>query len=293
MTSPNSDKTGALAKNQSPFIHLDRVLTSTHRQNYDKNAVINNLQYRKLCSKLGCDLTSFGQLVVNFKSCDRLPESVYSINLPHMQQSSSSTSNSSSLAKPDNIYPDQTTIDSTQPNLKEPANQMARSASSQQLLPNGSSAQQPENCFIYLTASMDDLSMKTLLERQICKQDFPTFEFDLVRTNLNQSIGLSFIEIFFVNRTEVAIQKIFPNSLASTIRELKKYDIVYSINNIQVTSIKSLNKIIQKAGCNSKLRFVTKRPCVLLKKPVYTSEFAKKLDDLTTAIPTTGNIFWN
>lgn len=48
------------------------------------SSIVNNLQYRKLCEKLGCDLTSVGQLTVTFKFCDRLPEALYSLNLPQI-----------------------------------------------------------------------------------------------------------------------------------------------------------------------------------------------------------------
>ncbi len=262
-----------LFKSNNP--NLEKFLTQ-QSLNYDKNSVVNNLQYRKLCNKLGFDLTSFGHLTIKLKACDRLPESLYSINLPQIQQSSQQKQQDQTIGL--------TTVDSTASlvdQASQPQQSITRISSNLQQIQQ-QQQQIQDNCFIYLTASLDEQSMTALMEKQICKQDFPTFEFELVRTSINQSLGLSFMEIFFINRTEVVVQKIFPNSLASYIKQLKKYDIIYSCNNILVNSIKNLNKTIQKAGVNSKLKFVIKRPCILLKKPILTSEFTKKLDDLSS-----------
>ena len=277
LASDNNNNLNLISNNllfKSTNPNLEKFLTQ-QSLNYDKNTVVNNLQYRKLCNKLGFDLTSFGQLTIKLKACDRLPESLYSINLPQIQQSSQQKQQDPTVAG----LP---IIDSTTSLVDQASQQqqpIQRTSSNLQQIQLQQQQQIQDNCFIYLTASLDEQSMTALMEKQISKQDFPTFEFELVRTSINQSLGLSFMEIFFINRTEVVVQKIFPNSLASYIKQLKKYDIIYSCNNIQVNSIKNLNKIIQKAGVNSKLKFVIKRPCILLKKPILTSEFTKKIED--------------
>ena len=53
---------------------------------------ISNIQYRQLCEKIGFDLTSVGQLVIHLKFCDRLPESLYSLNLPQLSNQTSQPS---------------------------------------------------------------------------------------------------------------------------------------------------------------------------------------------------------
>lgn len=50
------------------------------RLKIDKSA--NKLfRYRKLCEKIGVDLTTVGRLSVSLKLCERLPEALYSINM--------------------------------------------------------------------------------------------------------------------------------------------------------------------------------------------------------------------
>jgi hypothetical protein len=225
-----------------------------------------DIQYRKLCDKIGFDLTNVGQLVVNLKSCDRLPESLYSLNFPQLTNQISQPT----IATPNITNAGQVSQLPLQKSLS--SNQLA-------LL----SAQEKPSCKIYFTVSVDSLSMTNLMDKQICKEHWPLLEFELTRTNINQSLGLSYVETFFINKTEVVIQKVFPNSLAAAISSptgssFKSYDIVYSLNQTRITSIKQLNKLIQKAGILSKLKFVIQRPCIILNKKILTSSNAKRTD---------------
>ena len=153
---------------------------------------------------------------------------------------------------------------------------MPKSASSNQLSSiQVISEQTLPACKVYFTVSVDAVSMTTLMSKQICKEHWPLIEFELTRTSINQSLGLSYVETFFINKTEVVIQKVFPNSLAASSSNnitLRPYDIIHSLNNVRVTSIKQLNKLLQKAGTTtSKLKFAIQRPCILLNKTILTS----------------------
>ena len=59
------------------------------------------------------------------------------------------------------------------------------------------------------------------MAKQICKEHWPTIEFEIVRSVPNQPLGINFMEVFFINRPEVTIQNITPNSLASQVPNLK------------------------------------------------------------------------
>ena len=249
----NLDRTSDASINTTSKTTITNVIENNDANKFKFNQ---GIQYRKLCEKIGFDLTNVGQLVVNLKSCDRLPESLYSLNFPQITN--------------------QTTHPSNNPNSQLP---LTASLSSNQLalLPT----QEKPSCKIYFTVSVDSLSMNNLMDKQICKEHWPLIEFELTRTSLNQSLGLAYVEIFFINKTEVVIQKVFPNSLAATSSPnstFKTYDIVYSLNSMKISSIKQLNKIIQKAGINSKLKFVIQRPCIILNKKILTSLNAKKSD---------------
>lgn len=81
--------------------------------------------------------------------------------------------------------------------------------------------QQDSQCLVYITASVDAYSMKNLMAKQICKEHWPLIEFELVRTTPTQTLGINFMEVFFVNRAEITIQHITPNSLAAAVPNLK------------------------------------------------------------------------
>lgn len=64
-----------------------------------------SFRYQKLCEKIGMDLTTRGRLTVNLKTCDRLPEALYSVNLQTtpaltQQQQQPSANSSSAAAQP-------------------------------------------------------------------------------------------------------------------------------------------------------------------------------------------------
>jgi hypothetical protein len=82
-------------------------------------------------------------------------------------------------------------------------------------------SQEFSQCLIYITASVDAVSMKNLMAKQICKEHWPSIEFEIVRSVSNQPLGINFMEVFFINRPEVTIQNITPNSLASQVPNLK------------------------------------------------------------------------
>ena len=174
-----------------------------------------NAHYRRLCDKLNLDLTSVGELKISLKHCDRLPESLFTLNLP------------------------------------------PTATQSPQSLPTNDS-------FVYITASLDPLSMSDLMERQICKETWPLIEFEITRTNPNQLIGFILTQIILINKTEVVIQKILPNSLIESVKKVRPFDIIHSVNNVRIGSIKQFNKVMQKVGVNSPLKFVVQRPCVVL-----------------------------
>lgn len=228
--------------NERPESKLKLNLNSSYNK-----SVVTSIQYRKLCDKLGYDLTSVGQLVVSLKLCDRLPESLYSLNMQTALQSQT--------ANPQSAFPNTA--------------QLPKSNSNQML------AQLEDKCSIFITLSVDSLSMKSLMEKQICKEHWPLIELELTRENINQSLGLSYVEIFFINKTEIAVQKVFPNSLASSV-DFKPYDIIFSLNQVRITSIKQLNKSIQKAGINAKLKFVVQRPCIIMSNKIKTSALYRK-----------------
>lgn len=48
------------------------------------------------------------------------------------------------------------------------------------------------------------------------------------------------------------------------------FDIVYSLNQVRISSLKQLSKIVQKSG-TAPLRFVVQRPCILFNNPVMVS----------------------
>ncbi len=209
--------------------------------NKEKNS-FNSYQYRKLCEKLGFDLTSVGQLIVNLKVCDRLPEALCSFNMPQYQPQNQQQTNLSQSTLPSS---------SSSYSLNSPTNQ--------------------DSCFIYLTASLDQISMKSLMSKQICKEHWPLIEFELTKPN-SLSLGLLLTEFFLINRNEVVISKIVPDTPAASLTDIiKMFDIIYSFNQIRVTSIKQLNKLIQKTPPNTILKFVVQRPCILMENKVNSS----------------------
>ena len=239
------DKTNE--KNPASTALLDEVIRSQlynfkPLQSIDKNS-FNSYQYHKLCEKLGFDLTSVGQLIVNLKVCDRLPEALCSFNMPQQQQQQQQQ----------------------QTNLSQPT--LPSSSSSYSL----SNPTNQDSCFIYLTASLDQISMKSLMSKQICKEHWPLIEFELTKPN-SLSLGLLLTEFFLINRNEVVISKIVPDTPAASLTDIIKiFDIIYSFNQIRVTSIKQLNKLIQKTPPNTVLKFVVQRPCILMENKVNSS----------------------
>lgn len=65
--------------------------------------------------------------------------------------------------------------------------------------------------------------------------------------------------------------------MASTIKNIKVYDIVYSLNQVRITSMKQMNKIILKAATGP-LKFVVQRPCILMTNQILTSSSSKVQD---------------
>ena len=135
----------------TPMEEMNPILKS-----FDRNS---SYQYRKLCEKLGFNLTTICQLVVNYKICDRLPEALYGLNLPQYQLLSTQQQIQTNSQAPN------------QPTL--PASVSSYSLNSQQ-----------DSCFIYLTTSIDKISMKSLMNKQICKEHWPLIEFEMQKTNL-------------------------------------------------------------------------------------------------------------
>lgn len=213
---------------------------------------VESIEYRKLCEKIGFDLTSTGKLNVKLVKCDRLPDTIYTMNIAN---ASSTQSQNQQLQQ----HPSQTSLT----NGQQTANPLVKSASNNQIF-------QDNRCSVYLTSSIDQYSMKALMEKQVCTDYWPLVEVEFRRTSINQSLGISFVETFFVNKNEVVVQKIFPNSLGSRCKEFKVFDVVFSLNQVRITSLKQLNKTMQKAGVN--LKFVFQRPCVQLSNKIHTSE---------------------
>lgn len=205
-------------------------------------------EYTALCEKLGVDLSSVGILQINLKSCDRLPEALYSLN------------------QNQNPKPDTQLIQKT--------------ASTLHLNLLGSSPSEKEQNFVYLTTSIDSHSMEQLMDKRTSRENWPFIEFEIQKTNANQMIGIIFMEVFFINKTEICIQKINEDSLAGKIKTIKKFDILYSINQVRCTSVKTLNKLIQKSGFQP-IKFVVQRPIIVSKKPIVKmSNFPMRLSSL-------------
>ncbi|RNA42097.1 PDZ domain-containing 8, partial [Brachionus plicatilis] len=205
-------------------------------------------EYSSLCERLGVDLSSVGKLQINLKSCDRLPEALYSLNQAQSP--------------------------------KVDTQLIQKTASSLHLnLLSGMPAEK-EQSFVYLTTSIDSHSMEQLMDKRTSREHWPFIEFEIQKTNANQMIGINFMEVFFINKTEICIQKISPDSLACKIKTIKKFDILYSINQVRCTSIKTLNKLIQKSAFQP-IKFVVQRPIVVSKKPmVKMSNFPMRLSSV-------------
>jgi hypothetical protein len=253
--------------------------------------ILNNIQYKRLCEKLGCDLTSIGQLNVRLKFCDRLPEALYSLNYQQhnqsQQQSLTNASQSGSLASIQTASQShQQQQSNSQPQVQNAQQGLAVITHSQSQTQIQSSSQsqasqpQPQQqqqspildnlCTIYLTSSVDEISMSQLMSKQICKEHWPLIQFELVKSNQTLNLGIVFVELVLINRTEVCIHKIFEGSLASQhAQNLKPYDIVYSLNQNRIASLKQLNKLIQKTPLGDLLKFAVQRPCVQMEDDAY------------------------
>jgi hypothetical protein len=219
-----------------------------------KNKNSTNPSYRSLCSKLGYDLTSQGHLRIKLKSCDRLPDFLYSINSTLVDKTNNTEQNVATTTSAI-----QTVTTTT--------------------LPPTSTSTIESECPIYITISLDSDSMEELMSKQIYKEQWPLYEFKLNRTaNLFDEMtpsltstnpinfGVIFIDIFFINKYEVVVQKVFPNSIAASQsnerNKIKKYDIIYSLNKTRISSVKQLNKLLGKVPPNAPLQFILQRPCV-------------------------------
>jgi len=242
----NELQTIGISVNGEPIVaqnEITKLPTSLKPLNSDKNT---SYQYRKLCEKLGFDLTTVGELLINFKHCDRLPEALYSLNQQHQINAVSSAQTPT-----------------------HQANNLPYSLST------GSLNDSKDSCFIYLTASLDQVSMKSLMSKQICKEHWPLFEFELVKPLAQQSnLGFILMDYFLINRNEVVIQKLIPNTPASALISkdlVKPFDIIYSVNQIRITSTKHFIKLINKTVSNTPLKFIVQRPCILMENRVNSS----------------------
>lgn len=53
------------------------------------------------------------------------------------------------------------------------------------------------------------------------------------------------------------------------------FDIVYSLNQVRISSLKQLSKLVQKSG-TTPLKFVVQRPCIVLNHPIMTSNISNQ-----------------
>lgn len=246
----SSEANGPLTRDESSskdkVTGLEKPKSLTLKNAGRLKSISTSYQYQKLCDKLGFDLTSRGKLSIYLADIERLPEALYSLNLPVLSQQQQPQ----------------------QQQQQQPANQSGNQS-------NQSSIQQPVastelDTFIYMTTSIDTISMKSLMDRQICKDHWPLFEFELIKTT--NDIGLEVMDIFFVNKNEVVIQRISPNTPAYAFsKQIKRFDIIHSVNQAKVHNVKGLNKLIQKALINSVLKFAVQRPCIQMENVVMTS----------------------
>jgi hypothetical protein len=294
-------------QNDKTFRRSDLNANNNNKKNENifkemhKNKNKHNILYEQMCLKMGIDVASTGQMEICFKLCDKLPETLYSLNYNTLTNSPSNMvnlNNNNSTAS-DNLP----SGSSSTANLN-----MAKSFSANQLtIPvntNNTQIQEKlDTCFIYLTISIDSLSMIDLMRKQICKEHWPLYELDLQKnhpnttmTNTNnaqataspcQALGFQLTEIFLVNRLEVVVQKILPNTPASLVLNLKQYDIIHTFNQVRITSIKQLNKLIQKTPIGKSMKFQFQRPCIQLSKKVQTS--SSSTTNTTTTNTTTTN----
>lgn len=187
-----------------------------------------NYQYRKLCQKLGFDLTSKGKLKIKLDLCEKLPEALYSLNFPVLSQQSLQT-NTATIALSHNSNSD---------------------------------------TFIYITTSLDKVSMKSLMNRQMSKEHWPLIEIELVKTT--NELGLVFMELFFINRNEVVVKKVLTDCISSS-TQLKMFDLIYSVNQQRISNMKQLQKILNKIIINSTIKLTVQRPYIMLENIVKTS----------------------
>ena len=126
----------------------------------------------------------------------------------------------------------------------------------------------PSDTSIYITTSLDKVSMKTLMNRQICKEHWPLIEYEIVKTS--NELGLVFMDLVLINRNEVVVKKLLADTLASS-TQLKMFDIIHSVNQQRINSLKQLQKILNKVVINSSIKFTIQRPYVMLENIVMTS----------------------
>ena len=256
------------------------------KADFIKNAKKTSILYESLCQKLGgVDLASVGRLEVSFNSLEKLPEALYSLNL----NSTLSTSPSNSL----NIYESNNL--STTPSNQVSSFSIPKSMSVNQIsiqnnlgTPYSSNIQQQDACFIYLTISVDSMSMTDLMKKTICKEHWPLIEFDVFKVASSmvscQTLGIQAIEVFLVNKVEVVVQRIASSLLTAAAAavtsknisslDIKQFDIIYSVNQVKISSIKQLNRLIQKTPLGKILHIALQRPCIILSNPVKTSQTA-------------------
>jgi hypothetical protein len=123
---------------------------------------------------------------------------------------------------------------------------------------SNSSLLQYHDSNIYMTIGVDALSLDYLLAQRTNINSWPKYEIDLVRQNLTDQIGITFVEIFFLTQVEVVVYKILQNTLAATHQStLRQFDILVSINGLKVKTLSNAQRII-KNSLSLKMQF--KRP---------------------------------
>lgn len=102
------------------------------RLKIDKSAN-KSFRYRKLCEKMGMDLTTVGRLTVSLKMCDRLPEALYSINIltPGFVQQASTQQQQQQQANNQNNQLASASLQQVNPPGKEPIVQSTTNQPSQ------------------------------------------------------------------------------------------------------------------------------------------------------------------
>jgi hypothetical protein len=200
------------------------------KNEFIKNSKKTDLLYASLCSKIGVDLASHGRLEINLSAVDKLPEALYLLNLNNHAMTTSPSSMSIANSSGD-------TNNNSSTNNTQSAGPMHKSVSNHQLTASNS-----DSCFVYLTVSVDSVSMTDLMKKTICKEHWPTVEFALFKSNSlmvsAQMLGLHVTENFLINKNEVVVQKLTVQGPVSSIDhtpDIRQFDIINSVNGIKVS----------------------------------------------------------